>query len=346
MSENSENSRPKVTVGGQSKAFVEGNQTSQEVSPEPSVPDTESSQAPPSLKKTLAQKLQEQFPALSSGLLLFTLAEPDHKYFVWHVLLSDLMGPAATSNNPIPVGCTKVVSVYNGSNKGFEVLKLLTEPTEVPPGVKHEAIHFSTYSGFGWTTTEGNHALHGFLDPAKGGVVIICQECTSADLPDLVLAARQIDNSAKQKEVVVILLLACSDDRYKKVRFSEYCSEYVTVEACEPDVGQDYAFSFDCESYRQLGHLGIPKTMCSVKVDQDRVVYSFDPFISTQFEERLIWMLRAQGKTLEEIGLVLKKNKTTILRRLQSAKGPDVRSVDKAWLTAKLASFFEGDNHA
>ena len=152
-----------------------------------------------------------------------------------------------------------------------------------------------------------------------------------------------LDKLAREKDVLISLFLTDSGDRHKKVRLAEYCSEVVRVQSCEPDIGQDYAFSFDCGEYRQLGRLGLPKMMCSVTFDQDQIVYSLDPFVSIQLEDRIIWMMRAQGMTLEEIGLTLKKNKTTILRRLQGVKGPDMRNVDRDWLETKLAAFSEVD---
>ena len=345
MNDNSHKLRPIVTLRGQGKSEADGGLTS--LAPVPNQEPSLSGADPAHMclldQKTPVQKYQGLFAPVPAGLVLVTPDDPDLGSFVTHALIGHLLGQKFISNIPIQSGCTKVTSVYNGSSKGFEAYKLFTDPAEIPQGVEYEAIHCSEDFDFSWVTTEGLQAAKARIDKCRGGTLILAQECVGVVSAEMALGFRQLDSESKQKGVVVVLVLVCFDDRYKKARLPKYCSEHVNVETCEPDIGQNHAFAFDCYGYRQLGHLGLPKMMCNVEFDQDKVAYSFEPFISTQLEVRVIWMLRAQGKTLEEIGLKLRKNKTTILRRLQSVKGLDMRNVDRDWLETKLVVFSEVD---
>ena len=352
MSDNPYSNRPPLVRGqGKLQAQAEAGLSSIEHAPPPvpgPIPEPDLSEADPVQtclpdQKTQAQKFQGLFAPVSAGLVLATLDDPGLKSFVTHVVLGHVSGQEYISNIPIKSGCTNVTTVYNGSSRGFEAHKLFTDPAELPPGVEYEAIHCSEDSDFSWHSPEGLQAAKAYVDKSRGGILILTQDCAGVVSAEMAFGFRPLDNEAKEKGVVVVLLLVCSDDRYKKARLSKYCSEYVNVETCEPDIGQNHAFAFDCYGYRQLGHLGLPKMMCSVKFDQEQVAYSFEPFVSTRLDERIIWMMRAHGMTLEEIGLTLKKNKTTILRRLQGVKGPDMRNVDRDWLETKLAAFSEVD---
>jgi len=299
---------------------------------------------PPSpVQKTMTEKILEFSGSVQSGLVVHALENPDHQPFAMNVVLKNTFGLMEINTLPKRVPCAKVLNLFNGSSKGLEIEKLLTDPDVMPRLGGYEVVHCSPHAGFDWTADGCGYALNSHLDEVRGGTAFISQNHTGTDAAEMAVGLRLLDKIAREKDVLVALFLQVSGDRLKKARFSEHCSEYVIVQSCEPDVGQDYAFAFDCGNYRQLRRLGLPKMMCSVKLDQNQIAYSLDPFVSTQLEDRIIWMLRVQGKTLEEIGLMLKKNKTTILRRLQSVFGPDMRDVDRAWLETKLAAFSEVD---
>src|ERR1035437_4258768 len=102
----------------------------------------------------------------------------------------------------------------------------------------------------------------------------------------------------------------------KKTGLNQYCDEYIEVAPCEPDLEFDIAFSIDCVGLRDLNHFGIGKKMCSVRFSEGTFIRRYDSYISSSLKTRVLWTLRGQGRTLEEIGGILKVNKSTVLRRL------------------------------
>ena len=311
--------------------------------PEPDYLEAEPVKTTPPVQKTMAEKVRESSDSVQSGLVAYAVENADHQLLAMNALIKHSLGALDIRTLPKRAACAKVTYLFNGSSKDLELETLLTDP-DVPPGFgEYKVAHCSPHAGFNWTADGCGYALASHLNGVRGGSVIISQNHTGTDAAEMVTGLRLLDKIAREKDVLVSLFLPVLGGRHKKARLSEHCSKYVIVQSCEPDIGQDYAFSFDCGNYRQLGRLGLPKMMCSVKLDHDQIAYSLDPFVSTQLEDRIIWMSRAQGKTLEEIGLKLRKNRSTILRRLQSVCGPNMRDVDKAWLESKLAAFSDVD---
>jgi len=309
--------------------------------PESDYSEAEAVQTPPFVPKKVGQRIRESFGSVQAGLVVYVLENVEHQPYVINVVLKNTFGAWEIKTLPRRAACAEVTYLFNGSSKDLELETLLTDP-DVPPGFgEYKVAHCSPHAGFNWTADGCGYALASHLNGVRGGSVIISQNHTGTDAAEMVTGLRLLDRIAREKDVLVSLFLPVLGGRHKKARLSEHCSEYVTVQSCEPDIGQDYAFSFDCGNYRQLGRLGLPKMMCSVQFGPDQIAYSLDPFVSTQLDDRIIWMMRAQRKTFEEIGLMFKKHKSTILHRLRSVRGPDLRDVDQAWLETKLAAFSE-----
>jgi len=344
MNDNS-SSLPRVaSIGGKPVDRTDANASPQPLpstSPESDCSEAETVQTPPFVQKKVGEKIRESFGSVQAGLVVYVLENVDHRLFVMNVVLKNMLGALEINTLPKRTACAEVTYLFNGCGKDLELETLLTDPDGAPGFGGYKVVHCSPHAGFNWTADGCGYALDSHLHGLRGGSVIIAQKSTGAGAAEMITGLHLLDKLAREKDVLISLFLTDSGDRHKKVRLAEHCSEFVRVQSCEPDIGQDYAFSFDCGEYRQLGRL--PKMMCSVTFDQDQIVYSLDPFVSIQLEDRIIWMMRAQGMTLEEIGLTLKKNKTTILRRLQSVKGPDMRNVDRDWLETKLAAFSEVD---
>lgn len=297
------NSFPRVSmVGGKpvDRTYANANlQPLPFISPESDYSEAEAVQTPPFVQKKVGQKIRESFGSVQAGLVVYVLENVDHQPFVMNVVLKNNFGALDLKTLPKRAACAEVTYLFNGSGKDLELETLLTDP-DVAPGVgDYKVVHCSPHAGFNWTADGCGYALDSHLHGLRGGSVIIAQKNTGAGSAEMITGVRLIDGIAREKDVLTSLFLTESGDRHKKVRLAEHCSEFVRVQSCEPDIGQDYAFSFDCGEYRQLGRLSLPKMMCSVKFDQDQIVYSLDPFVSTQLEDRIIWMLRAQGMTLE-----------------------------------------------
>ena len=330
---------PRITsIGGKPVHHTAANVNQPPNLATPTVADL--AQAPAEEHMKMGQMIREAFKPAQTGLVVYAFENADHQLFAMNVVLKHMLRERDIGTLPRRAACSQVTYLFNGRSKDLMLEKLLVAP-DVDCGLK--VVHCSRHAGFDWTADGYGYALDSHLDENPGGSVIIVQKGADTGAAERISSLQLIENIAQEKKVLVALFLPNFGNRHKNARLSEHCSEFVLVQHCEPDIGQDYAFSFDCGEYRQLGRLGLPKMMCSVKFDQDQIVYSFDRFVSTQLDDRIIWMMHAQGKKLEEIALTLRKHKTTIFRRLQSIRGPDMGGIDKAWLEAKLAAFFEVD---
>ena len=123
-----------------------------------------------------------------------------------------------------------------------------------------------------------------------------------------------------------IMLFIVIPEGGEKYQLDQCCDEYIAVNSCEPDFVCDSAVSIDVASLRYLNGVGIGKTMCSIKYVNGVFKRRYTPFVSGQVENRVIWALRSKGMTLDDIAELMKINKSTVLRRLQTM--PSVRQIE------------------
>ena len=133
------------------------------------------------------------------------------------------------------------------------------------------------------------------------------------------------------------MLIVMNPHPLDSTTFSRIADEYFEVTACEPDPGWDEAIVIDCVALtRGLGHAA-GKVMCLAKHVEGRYVTQIVPFVSASAKTRLMAILRAMGKTLEQIGKLVALDKSGVSRHLQG-----IRSIPDSKLSKdELECWFE-----
>lgn len=236
----------------------------------------------------------------------------------------------------LPMPDAKVVfSVDSGNQRQLEEAQLFASANfSGKTSVPHESKTCPAPQKIDWLSNEGLQFLLQFIKGDKRLVILdltIVGPISAAVLQGFLW----IRNAAQQADVFVMLIVACSGGT-QKYSLSNVCDELIEVHPCEPDVGVDLAFSIDCVGIRNLNSLGVGKTMCSVKLVNGVFRHRYARYISAEHETRIMWALRGNGNTLEEIGVLLKVHKSTILRRLQGLPRPSNLVMGEDWLSRNL----------
>lgn len=236
---------------------------------------------------------------------------------------------------PMPQAAKAVHSLISGSSRHIEQYKVFAKANAGGVG---EAINLKVCNAQGrldWLSNEGLHVLSPFVEEAKDGWLIIEHVMAGPITPDMTQVLIRIGSLAKKFDTRVMLLIVCPLGQNKSL-ISGVCDDYLEVDFCDPEVGAALAFSVDCIGIRDLNSLGVGKTMCSVTFSDGLFRHRFDPFISSSLETRVMGVMRSQGKSLDEIGVFFKKNKSSVLRRLQGLPkfrqfDPRRRSPKRSW---------------
>lgn len=231
-----------------------------------------------------------------------------------------------------------VLSIYSGNVRRLEQAKALAAanmPIKTKARkVRHDFSSCGTRDGFNWCSDEGLCVLQPIIENAEGWVTLEQQISGPVTAP-LADGLFRIRSAAQQAGVWVMLFLVCPDG-YEKSRLHEFCDEFIEVAPCEPDPGYELAFSIDCVGLRYLNTLGLGKTMCNVKLSKGVFNRTYDQFISSDKKTRVMWILRGHGKTLEEIGGIVNKNKSSVFHRLEGLPVPRYVDMGSDWLKKYL----------
>lgn len=233
-----------------------------------------------------------------------------------------------------------VCSVFSGRPRQLELAKLTTAASisEVS-NVVHDVVVFHAPDKMVWTSNEGGGVLPSLINNTKGWVILeqVVEGALTADLVQGVLHLR----SMAQQAGVRVLLLVGGLVQPSSSLLSQICEEYLEINSCEPDIEVDSSFSIACDGVRELHSRGIGKVMCNITFSEGAIHRHFESFISNDLATRLMWSLRGQGKTLEEIGSLLKVNKSSVLRRLKGLPPTRFIAGREEWIARHLDFFQE-----
>lgn len=278
----------------------------------------------------------DQFPAeispFSTGLVIVNVSDPVLLPSVRVVLGSLALDKSALLGIPMPKAANAVHSLISGTPRHIEQSTLFAKANAGRDGGSICLKVCHSQGRLDWASNEGLHVLSSFIEEAKDGWLIIEQVIPGPITLDIAQVLIRIADLAKKAGTWIMFLVVCPPQA-KKSLLSEICDDYIEVELCEPEVGSVMAFSLDCIGIRDLNSLGIGKTMCSIKLSDGLFKHRVDPFISSSLETRIMWTMRGQGMTLDEIGVALKKNKSSILRRLQGLPKPRQIELPADWVT-------------
>lgn len=253
---------------------------------------------------------------ISAGLVIVGIADPS-QFSVVRNTFTDLAERCSNRLDLAMPNTPKILSLFAGHPSRMESAELLASYN--PSRIKvedHTYKSIGNYDSFDWGGYEGYCLLLPFIQRHQGMLMLEQEFFVSINATNAEVFTR-IRLAAQQAGVTVILFIACPVPCHKS-KLNHYCDEYIQVNSCEPDFGFDSAFSIDFASLRHLNCVGIGKTMCNVKFENSVFRRRYSPFISSRLEDRVILTLRAAGKTLDEIAKIVKKHKSTVLRRLQA----------------------------
>ena len=291
----------------------------------------------PTYELTMRKRLLETISPVEPGLCIVSVPDPSYLNPVRLAVTKMILEASNVLDIPFPfIG--NVISLFSGNRRQLEQANALAAINTPTTGVVlHEFKSCVARDKLDWSSNEGQFALRPILEQANGGIIME-QTMVCPISPAVTHGLNQISNVAQSVGAYAILLLATSSER-DCLQLRHVCDELIEVAPCEPDVGDDAAFSFDCVGLRELNSLGIGKTMCSVKFSEGLFQHRFDPFISGNLETRIMWTMRGQGMSLDDIGAQFKKHKTSVMRRLQPLPKPRHLDLPKDWLSNNLEMF-------
>lgn len=301
---------------------------------------------PKATKPSTAQNhLLDMISPIPAGLTIVALQEVSLLAYVRNAIEQEAREESNKLGVHMPI-VYGMLSMYAGNYHQLDQARVIaaaniSTANEVP----HEFETYGSRDGFDWCSDEGLCTLEPIIRDSEGWWVTLEQAIAIPVTSTIASGLFRIRNAAQQADVSVMLFLVCPKG-YESSRIHELCDEYIEVTECDPGPETDIAFSIDCVGLRHLNKLGIGKTMCSVTVHNGTFQRRFEPYISNNLATRVLWMLRGQGKTLEEIGSILGTNKSTVSRHLQGLPPPRKLKMENDWLARHLELLSLGNSTA
>ena len=235
---------------------------------------------------------------------------------------------------------SKVVSLYAGTahqEKHIVARHRYCEPS--PNGVEHKIAMVGSRPNFDFCCDEASATFTPMIRAAAQEVrptlFILCQAVRNFE--DLLMAdtLNHYRNELVRAGATGIIMLASEGGDVGK-DLPQLCEEFIEVDEAEPDYDVDVAMTFDCHSLRSLRRLGIGKTMCGIRYADQRIRFTYAPFISNSMRERVMWSLRCSGRSYAEIGEVFGINKSTVMRQLKKLPNTSGYKVDDVRINEML----------
>lgn len=244
----------------------------------------------------------------------------------------------------------KIIDLYAGTPQQQKNILVKSSFCEAPPeGVEYKISMVGSRSGsYNFCGDEAASNVIPMIRAAgaseEKSVILFSQTISNASSLLLADTLNQYRAEAKMAEVLVIVMLACSEG-FKKSELPALCEEFIEVDEVEPDFDQDVAMSFDLHSQRGMHRMGIGKAMGSLSYANRRIKVSFTPFISKKSSVRALWYLHCAGRTNAKIAKVVELHPSNVTRQLQKLPRSAPVVMPEDWIKKMLAHFDleEGD---
>jgi hypothetical protein len=204
------------------------------------------------------------------------------------------------------------------SQKALAARLRLAKP--VPDNVTLDVVGCGTQSSFDFLSNEGRGSVLPHIhrdDTVQSPHVNVFLQGVAHDRDvQLAEAIGQYRVAAQKSNGYVVIVMHCAS-AFEKRGLEDVSDDYCVVDECEPDPGCESALTF---SYPDLDHLhryGLGRMMCGLRFTDGRIHYDYTSYIADDVKNRLIWLLRAGGKSLQEIGDVVNLDKANVMRRLR-----------------------------
>lgn len=171
--------------------------------------------------------------------------------------------------------------------------------------------------GFDYLGKEGHHALLRNIDHTVG--LLTCLQAFDGPLTPVQIAnLAKIRAKAKQMHCHLVILFVCEPGSGTNVDLGDSVDSVIHVEKCHPYDGYIAAFSIERKNRRWYSCLGSGKTMCSVALkDGKELKFQYDPYITAELRDRLMWHLYQTGETMDDIAARFGIHKSTVSRTLK-----------------------------
>lgn len=238
---------------------------------------------------------------------------------------------------PLPSDIRSIESIITGAVRGIEQAKAIyfaSRPADNSIPLIFKSVG-SKYT-FDWLTQEGRIALLELINKSDGCLMVeqpFIEKYTSTIAESVIIA----NSAAERANVRLVIFISCPDGADTSL-LNNCCQELFLVERCDPNPGCQFAFSVDCVGLRDLNLLGIGKAMCNVNLSEGSFTYHYEMFISSSLKSRIMWLMRGQGSSLEEIGTALSRDKSSIQRKLKKLPPPKHVRMPEGWQNQYLAS--------
>jgi hypothetical protein len=272
----------------------------------------------------------------SEGLIIVQ-CEPAHLAHVRGAITCVAAEGSSNIGIPMPPNI-QIHSLLSGNLRRKEQAKLIDKAysSEVD-GPEYIYKNFGTRENFNFLGDECSSSLFPYIKNNPKCWIIFEQNVTNTITLNMQQSLFRIRNEAKKIGNRVMLFVATNSPA--DVAGLDQCgNEYFAIAPCEPDEGDELAFSVDCPSLSNLNLLGIGKKQCNVKQVGGKLICRYTNFVSSSKLTRIMWALVAQGESFEKIGKLLSVNKSTVSRRLAGLPSPKKIAGQEDWLKHQLAS--------
>ncbi|AHN77261.2 hypothetical protein DA70_00220 [Pandoraea pnomenusa] len=209
-----------------------------------------------------------------------------------------------------------VQSIQSGGVHALDELKALAEMKGAPKNTVPREFHkVGSRRNYNFCSDEGLDTLLPLIESADGACVTFAQPYGSLSSAQLVTAMHEIRSAAEKSSACVVMFVSHADQQ-QMPDIRDFCDEYFAVEECEPDPDAHQAFSIASARLSNMYAFGYGKVICNLRITDAGCERMFEPFIASLRLDRLIWKLRASGKSLAEIGRLVCLHKSNVKRRL------------------------------
>ena len=229
----------------------------------------------------------------------------------------------------------RLIALHSGSARSIEsaVGSMQAEHIETYKARK-EFQSFGAKENFDYCSDEGLCALLPLIANHKGQWITAQQTVEDSLTPLNVYVLSRIHETAKTVDATVLLFLSLKQSHDDVDLYHYY--DYFEVESCEPDPGCLTAFTVQFVNIKKLHALRIGNVMGGVSWEDGKVERKYSPLVSRYLKGRVMWRMRSQGSTLDEIGKTVKLDKSNVKRQLDELPPLFKEQLKEGWLTESL----------
>ena len=232
----------------------------------------------------------------------------------------------------IPLPRVKTVtSLYSGGGRSLEAARIrASAETLSQNAANHLFKKCGVSAGFDFLCEEGRCSLLPIVEKATGNMVTLAQAISGHFDLSRQRGLDCLHQTAFRCNAYAVLFADVADAALLTPLSDQF--ELISVRHCEPDPGFSSALAFECVGLAGLCDNGTNHVMCNVRREDGKMKRKWGQFVSTDLRDRVMWKMRGQGATLDEIGEVVDLDKSNVKRRLDKLIPPVKLKLEDGWL--------------